>query len=337
MDYLPSIFSEEHSTFVLKEGDVVMALTRPILNRKLKISKLKKSDTPSLLNQRVGKIEVLEGDNLNWIYHLLQSHSSINGFLDSMAGTDPPNLSNKGIYSINIAFPPTLTEQKAIATALSDVDELINSLEKLIAKKKAIKQGAMQELLGFDSAQPTTPRKRLPGFSGDWIERKLEDSVLSISSGTSNTESVQGKYPLYGSTGQIGTKNYCDYNGKKLLVARVGANAGRIYKVNGKYCVSDNTLILTIPVDINIHFIFYSLIVYKLSKLVFGSGQPLITGGQLKQVLLCSPILKEQKAIAKILSDMDLEIESLETKKEKYKSIKNGMMQELLTGKVRLV
>ena len=230
-------------------------------------------------------------------------------------------------------LPPTQTEQQAIATALSDVDAFISSLDELISKKKAIKQGAMQQLL----TPPSKGGKRLPGFDGEWEETVLGELCKNISSGTSNTNSVPGAFPLYGSTGQIGTKNYMDYDGERILVARVGANAGTLYKVRGQYCVSDNTLMISLSESLNLEFLFYSLKQFNLSQLIFGSGQPLITGGQLKNLKFFIPKFEEQKAIAEILSDMDAELEQLEAKKGKYQQIKQGMMQELLTGKTRLV
>lgn len=287
-------------------------------------------------NQGFQSLIPKQGYDNEFVYYSM--HTKKRDLITNSSGSTFLEISPKKVKRISVPFPPTLTEQKAIATALSDVDALISSLEKLIAKKKAIKQGAMQELL----TPPHKGGKRLAGFSGDpksfgWEEKTLNDLSTNIFSGSSNTTSEVGNYPLYGSTGQIGTKKYKDYSGKRLLVARVGANAGTLYKVSGDYCVSDNTLMISVSHEIDINFLFFKLKKYNLSKLIFGSGQPLVTGGQLKGVILFIPKLEEQKAIAQILSDMDIEIAALEAKKEKYKGIKQGMMQELLTGKTRLV
>jgi type I restriction enzyme S subunit len=182
-----------------------------------------------------------------------------------------------------------------------------------------------------------TGKQRLPGYSGEWEVKKLGEITLSISSGKSKLKSVMGKYQVYGSTGIIGYYDNYDYQGKKILVARVGANAGKINIVEGQYCVSDNTLIIDLLLDNNIDFFRFQLEQHNLNTLTFGSGQPLITGNQLKNLLVFLPPLEEQKAIARILSDMDEEIEVLEQKRNKYQDIKKGMMQELLTGKTRLV
>ncbi len=111
----------------------------------------------------------------------------------------------------------------------------------------------------------------------DWEVKKLEGIILSIASGKSNTKSQNGDFPIYGSTGIIGWQPYFDYEGEKNLVARVGVNAGTVNKVKGKYCVSDNTLMISYNKISNIDFAFYQLKSLKLNTLVFGSGQPLIT------------------------------------------------------------
>ncbi|MEG4581852.1 restriction endonuclease subunit S [Microcoleus sp. MON1_C5] len=239
-----------------------------------------------------------------------------------------PNITSRNVKEFPIPLPP-LSEQRAIAQALSDADAAIAELDLLITKKRNIKQGAMQELLAG--------RKTLPGFIDTWEVKTLREISHSIASGKSNSKSESGLYPVYGSTGIIGYNNNFDYCGEKILVARVGANAGTTNLVSGYYCVSDNTLIISLNQSVDIIFTYYKLVNYKLNTLVFGSGQPLITGAQLKNLLVSIPHISEQQAIAQVLTGMDAEIEALEQKRDKYKAIKQGMMQELLTGRTRLV
>jgi len=170
----------------------------------------------------------------------------------------------------------------------------------------------------------------------DWEYSFLSDVVFSISSGKSNTISTGSNFPIYGSTGIIGHRQKFDYSGQRILVARVGANAGKVYKVDGEYCVSDNTLMIKCREDFNFEYTFHFLIQANLSSLVFGSGQPLITGGQLKTIDILIPPKQEQQAIATALSDTDELINSLEKLIAKKEAIKTGTMQELLTGKKRL-
>ena len=168
----------------------------------------------------------------------------------------------------------------------------------------------------------------------DWSVRNLGDITTSIASGKSDTKSNYGDYPIYGSTGLIGYNSKFDYSGETILVARVGANAGTVNTVTGKYCVSDNTLIIELGKSLNFRFIQYYLKYYNLNKLVYGSGQPLITGGQLKLLKIPLPPTKaEQTAIATALSDADALIQSLEKLIAKKRLIKQGAMQELLKPK----
>ena len=164
----------------------------------------------------------------------------------------------------------------------------------------------------------------------------LGDAVHSISSGITKNHEDNGIFKVYGSTGIIGYSDKYDYEGEKILVARVGANAGTTNIVSGKYGVSDNTLIINLKVNYESKYIYYILKSQNLSKLVFGSGQPLIRGTLWKRILFFCPENKEQQKIAEALSDMDNLISSLEKLIEKKKAIKQGAMQELLTGKKRL-
>lgn len=170
----------------------------------------------------------------------------------------------------------------------------------------------------------------------DWDIDELENLTISISSGKSNTKTENGPYPIYGSTGIIGYKLKSNYLGEKILVARVGANAGTVNKVKGEYCVSDNTLIVSLNSMLDFKFTYYKLLNYNLNRLIFGSGQPLITGSQLKSLNFTFPPKPEQEAIANVLSNTDELIQALEKLIEKKKKIKEGTMQQLLTGKKRL-
>ncbi|CAN0572159.1 unnamed protein product, partial [Ectocarpus sp. 12 AP-2014] len=169
----------------------------------------------------------------------------------------------------------------------------------------------------------------------EWQVISLGEQASFIGSGKTNTKN-RGEYPLFGSTGQIGSCKSPEYEGRAILVARVGANAGSLYVVSGHYGVSDNTIIIKLKKGSVDEFIRYWLTRENLNQLVFGSGQPLITGTQLKQLVLPLPPLKEQLLIAKALSDFDLLLNSLETLISKKQAIKMATMQQLLTGRTRL-
>ena len=170
----------------------------------------------------------------------------------------------------------------------------------------------------------------------DWEVFLLSDLCSKIFSGKNKEKHEIGNYLVYGSTGVLGYSNKFAYDKPAILIARVGANAGIINEVDGKYDVSDNTLIVY-GISCCQHYIYEFLKFWNLNKLVFGSGQPLITGGQLKKIEIpLPPTIEEQQRIANALSDVDTLIANLEKLIAKKKNIKQGAMQQLLTGRKRL-
>lgn len=247
---------------------------------------------------------------------------------------------------------PTILEQERIAEALSDVDSMISSLEKLIAKKKAIKQGAMQELL--------TGKKRLPRFIGEWYETTIGEHCCvfdgthqtpkytiagipfySVENVTAN-DFVNTKFITVEEHKQLSSK--CKIEKGDILMTRIGSIGDCKYidwDVNASFYVS--LALIKCKETINAQFLsFYSTSSYfkkeiEIRSLLTAIPQK-INLGPISEIRLNIPSdIKEQEAIAFILSDMDNEIEALEQKLEKTRQIKQGMMQQLLTGKIRLV
>lgn len=171
----------------------------------------------------------------------------------------------------------------------------------------------------------------------DWNLVEVDQLSTSVASGRSKQDSQYGDFPLYGSTGIIGTVTKAEYSGEAILVARVGANAGQLNIVSGTYGVTDNTIIVKINSTIPLEYVWRQLEAKKLNRMVFGSGQPLITGTQIKAIKIPVPTTRaEQEVIANALSDADALIESLEKLISKKRLIKKGTTQELLTGRRRL-
>lgn len=259
------------------------------------------------------------------------------------SGTAQPKLNKHNCQNIAITLP-TLSEQKAIAEVLGDIDTLINTLKTLIAKKKALKQGAMQELL--------TGKKRLPGFTGEWEMKKL-GKMVDFKNGKAHENSVttNGAYVLVNSK-FISTEGkvikfskdcFCPvFKGEILMVMSDVPNGKAIAKCffvdkNEYYTLNQRICTLKVKKD-NSKFIFYS-INRNPYYLTFDDGVKQ-TNLRKEDVLGCviniPNDINEQKAIAQILSDMDTEIEALKTQLQKIRLLKQGMMQALLTGKTRL-
>jgi type I restriction enzyme, S subunit len=172
--------------------------------------------------------------------------------------------------------------------------------------------------------------------TGVWDVRPLSSFANSISSGKTTERVANGKYTLFGSTGPIGTTNTPEFDGPSILVARVGANAGSVYQVDGCYGVSDNTLVVRLASEQDVRFFAEVLRSMNLNTMVYGSGQPLVTGSMLKRLSI--PVLSgdEQTVIACVLVDADELISALERLIAKRRAMKQGMMQHLLTGNTRL-
>lgn len=191
------------------------------------------------------------------------------------------------------------------------------------------------ETLHNKTEKQLVPQLRFKEFKGEWDSTKLGDSVQSISSGKIKPEN-KGSFSVYGSTGIIGRSNNFSHDGEYILIARVGANAGTINRVSGQFAVTDNTLVIDSNQDVlNNTFFEGFLIRFDLNKLIFGSGQPLITGGILKSIKLKFPTLPEQQKIARFLTAVDTKIQQLTQKKELLELYKKGVMQRLFSQQIR--
>jgi len=232
------------------------------------------------------------------------------------------------VAGVKLFVPPLTAEQQKIADCLSSLDNLITAQSKKVEALKTHKKGLMQQL--FPQEGDTKPKLRFPEFKDapEWEEKKLGERTHSISSGKDKNTS-DGIYDLYGSTGIIGKTLNNSYQGTFILVARVGANAGFLTKAKGSFGVTDNTLVVDLQQVMNIDFVFNILEKFGLNKLIFGSGQPLITGKQLKELPLYFPIQKEQQKIADCLSAADELITSATQKLQALKEHKKGLMQKL--------
>jgi len=290
----------------------------------------------------------------NYIYEVLRSLHVKYQIERFVFGSAQPQLTVRIIKSIQIPVPP-LPEQRAIATALSDVDALTSSLDKLIAKKRDIKQAAMQQLL--------TGKKRLPGFSGEWEVKTLGDCLLSTPDYGINAPAVPftDNLSVYiritditddsrfsrDNIASVQQQNADQYYLDKgdLVFARTGASVGKSYLFNQKdgNMVFAGFLIRIRPNPTLLHSNYLANYVRTTSYwnwvkvMSMRSGQPGINSIEYAQLPVQLPTIKEQTAIATVLSDMDAEIAALEQKRDKTRLIKQGMMQELLTGRIRLV
>jgi type I restriction enzyme S subunit len=270
------------------------------------------------------------------------------------SGSGVPTLNRNDVHDYKIPIPPK-QEQTAIAAALSDVDALMGELDKLIAKKRDIKQATMQQLL--------TGKKRLAGFSGEWEVKKFKDVTDLITCGIAATPEYVNEsegVPFLSSTnvknGQISWNNF-KFISKELhnqlyknnpplkgdiLYSRVGTiGEAAIVDVDFEFSIYVSlTLIKTS--ELNNEFLKQLLNSNTYKKLanntvLMGGGVGNLNVNVVREFPISFPSIEEQTAIATILSDMDAEISQLEARRAKTAQLKQGMMQELLTGRIRLV
>ena len=236
----------------------------------------------------------------------------------------------KGDMEATLISLPTKAEQQAIAEALSDADALIESLEQLLAKKRQIKQGAMQELL--------TGKKRLPGFGGEWeICRLGEVAPLQRGFDLPNPQLQQGPYPVVYSNGILYHHIEYQVKGPGVVTGRSGT-IGTVTFVEQNFWPHNTSLWVTSFKGNDPKFVYYLFTRIGLDRFATGSGVPTLNRNDVHAFKVGMPPTKaEQTAIATLLSDMDTELAALETKLAKARQIKQGMMQELLTGRIRLV
>ncbi len=265
------------------------------------------------------------------------------------------NLNTHIIGTTPVPLPAIEAEQRAIAAALSDADALIESLDRLIAKKRVIKQATMQQLL--------TGQTRLPGFTGEWETKRLGE--IGRFRGGSGFPTVfqgetSGQYPFFkvsdmnnegNETFMESASNYISdttrkklgavvFPAKSIVFAKVGAAVFLERKkiLSRPSCLDNNMAGFTLEdPPVNFRFIHYVLMSFSLGALVSTTALPSLNSKVLASIMCRLPSLKEQQAIATVLSDMDTEIEALERRHDKARQIKQGMMQQLLTGRVRLV
>lgn len=332
-----SLTRQEINNFSAKKGDVFFTRTSETQNE-VGIASVLLDEIPNcvfsgfVLRGRRKSGEIVE----DYYKYCLQSQYVRSQIISSSSYTTRALTNGRNLSKVNLVFPPTHTEQKAIADALSDVDALIANLEKLIAKKKAIKQGAMQQLL----TPPHKGGKRLEGFSGVWKEVKLGD-VCNIRKGQLITESsrVNGEIPVIaGGRTPAYFHNKPNRIGKTITISASGASAGYVSFHNRPIFASDCSTIEE-GANYSIEFIYYflQLIQERIYKMQTGGAQPHIHPSDLYPILIDLPLLIEQQTIAQTIRDMELEIQFIDYRLEKAKMLKQGMMQELLTGKTRLV
>lgn len=323
------------ATQVIPSGTIIIATRMSVGNPVI-------YSVDTAINQDLKAIFTKDEVNKEYLVYFLRA---ITPMLDEIAsGTTVKGLSLDVLTKQKVLMPTNEAEQRAIATALADVDALIEAKRALLDKKRAIKQGAMQELM--------TGKRRLPGFPvtpmkhteigdlpEDWEVKEL-GSLACMKSGQSITgASIEenGDYPCYGGNGLRGyTKTYT-HEGTFPLIGRQGALCGNVTLARNRFYASEHAVVVTPYQGVDAEWISWILIHMNLNSISEASAQGGLAVSKILKLKAPFPQREEQCAIAAVLSDMDAEIESLEQELVKLCDLKQGMMQNLLTGRIRLV
>jgi type I restriction enzyme S subunit len=269
------------------------------------------------------------GMAINYLTEFLESLD----FAQYNTGTAQPKLNKRVCSGIPVLRPPP-PEQRAIARPLADVDALLGALTQLIAKKRNLKQATMQHLL--------TGQIRLPGFTGKWEVKRLGD-VSAIKTGKKNNDDKveDGQYPFFVRSQTVERINSYSFDGEAILVPGEGGIGSIFHYVNGRfdyhqrvYRISDFTA------EVCGKFVFFCIVQTFNKQATRNSVKATVDSLRLPTFVefeFLAPSADEQTAVVAVLSDMDAEISALEQRLAKTRALKQGMMQELLTGRTRLV
>lgn len=296
---------------------------------------------------------ISEADNYNikYIYYLLLNKQ--NEIYNAQTGGAQPHIHPKDIYKLPIVFTPNLDEQRHIASVLTDIDGHILNLGSLIEKKKAIRDGVLEDLISGESRLGEFADNWRKTYIGDFIKIKRGASPRPIESYlTSNTDGVNwikiGDAPRYGKyieatkekISQSGVRNSVLVHPGDFILSN-SMSFGRPYILKVKGCIHDGWLRLyDFQQSADRDFLFYLLSSQKVqsqyAEAAAGSGVQNLNKKLVQNVKVVIPSIEEQKAIASILIAIDEEIEALELERNKLEHIKEGAMNDLLTGRIRL-
>jgi type I restriction enzyme S subunit len=303
-----------------------------------------------ILGKSAAYISVGKAVSRRFISYCLKSRPTSLFFDNELTGTTIRNLSLQSLRNTPVPMPPTIDEQCAIAGALSDVDALLGALDRLIAKKRDLKQAAMQQLL--------TGQTRLPGFHGEWEVKRLGDVVEKLVGGGTPSRSDPAFWgnevpwvtvkdfatfqprQTQESITRIGLKNSASHlipAGTLITSTRMALGKAVIYEVD--VAINQDLKAVFLKPSSSVEFLYYWFEhnAQMIDELGSGSTVKGISIAELKGLPFPLLSVPEQTAIAEVLTDMDAELAALEQRRDKTRALKQGMMQELLTGMTRLI
>ena len=275
------------------------------------------------------QINGLTPNEIKYVPYFLFTESTLwSAQMKKSAAAGTMQIVNRTEFSELKTWIPTYEEQKKIGAYFANLDRLITLHQQKITLLIKLKKAMLEKM--FPKKGSVIPEFRFNGFANAWEQRKLSDVVDSVDTGKSkfDKEGSSGDYPILGSTSVIGYDDEYDYEGDFILTARVGANAGSLYRHAGKVKISDNTVF--IQASQNIEFFYQLLIRFDIKRLSFGTGQPLVKASELKRLELMMPTdMEEQMRIGVYFKNLDHLITLHQRKLDMLKKLKSACLSEM--------
>ena len=328
--FVPTNYLDVHKDLVLKEGDLVLALNRPVTNDQLKIAKLTQEDSPSILYQRVGKLDFLKEDiDKEFIFQIFKKDVK-NYVLNSSIGSDQPFISTTDLYKHKLCIP-LKEEQTKIASFLSAVDEKINQLTQKHELLSQYKQGMMQKLF----SQQLRFKADDGSEFGEW-ENSYIGNECKITTGNKDTQNKvdDGLYPFFVRSQTVEKINSYSMDCEAILTSGDGVGVGKNYHyMNGKfdfhqrvYCLYEFSERL---IGRYLYIYFSNYFYDRVKRLSAKNSVDSVRMDMISKMEIKLPCLEEQTKIANFLSAIDQKIEVVVQQIEQAKMWKKGLLQQM--------
>jgi type I restriction enzyme, S subunit len=315
-----------------KAGDILLSTVRPNLKG---FGRIEIDSSDLVCSTGFAVLRCSQEETADYIYQYIFSdhvHQQIDALV---VGSNYPAITNDDVKNLEIIIPESLPEQRKIAAVLRTWDEGAEKIRKQIEIKQKRKRYLMNVLLSGDSSPKNKSESK-------WENLVIGD-ILKLGSGAtkptdfSENFNDEHSYPVYGGNGVMGYSGYYNADGKNLIIGRVGEYCGCVHYYEGKCWITDNALhARDIRQDVDIPFFYHCLVSQNLSRLRNKGGQPLVSQQPIYDKKILLPSLTEQRKITTILTTADSEISSLQKQEVLFQSQKRGLMQQLLSGQVRV-
>lgn len=362
-NWLPKIegkFDQFKNSVKLEDGDIVFADASEDyegIGKSVAILNENNKEFVSGLHTIVGK-DINRVLDRNFKRFCLSTDTIRKQFRKFAVGTSVYGISRENLKKISVLVPP-LEEQQKIAEILSTVDSQIDDTDKLIEKTKELKKGLMQRLLTKGIGHSEFKKSEVGEIPVEWEKKRLSEVATVIDSlhetpkytelGVSmiRVVDVNGRYINTDTTFKVDEETYLKFTRKyvpqceDIIMSRVGSYGLTSYlKTCERVCLGQNIVVISTSA-LNKKYLFYALnsnyVKGEIDKVTVGSSQKTLSLANINKLHILVPTLEEQEKIANILSSVDKEIEEYENKKEKLEELKRGLMQQLLTGKIRSI